>query len=99
MPGRLAVRRPCCACLSDGHTGLPTPRGGVPMQESMEGQSFASARPEASQRRTSPVLERAADGTQQVRDIAYGSDPEQRLDIYMPEARAAAPLLIFVHGG
>jgi acetyl esterase/lipase len=69
------------------------------MQESMDGQSFAGARPEASQRTTSPVLERAADGTHQVRDVAYGPHPEQCLDVYMPVARAAAPLLMFVHGG
>jgi len=69
------------------------------MQQSMEGQSFAGAGPEASQRVTSSVLERGVDGTHQVRDVAYGPHPEQRLDVYMPEAPAAAPLLVFVHGG
>jgi len=32
-------------------------------------------------------------------DVAYGPHPEQRLDIYLPADAAAAPLLIFVHGG
>lgn len=31
-------------------------------------------------------------------DCAYGDDPRQRLDIY-PADRAAAPILLFVHGG
>ena len=34
------------------------------------------------------------------RDIAYGEHPSQRLDIYRAvEARADAPVLVFVHGG
>lgn len=38
----------------------------------------------------------------QARTIAYGSDPEQAVDVYLPEgARPAAgyPLIVFVHGG
>jgi len=35
------------------------------------------------------------------RDIAYGSDPRQQLDVYVPEAAPAAPLpvLVFFYGG
>lgn len=34
------------------------------------------------------------------RDIAYGSDPLQKLDLYVPEAKGAKrPILLFVHGG
>ena len=35
------------------------------------------------------------------RDVAYGTDPRHRLDIFVPSARAAAPLpvIVFVHGG
>lgn len=36
-----------------------------------------------------------------VRDLAYGSDPKQRIDILTPTAKAEKPrtVLIFVHGG
>ena len=34
------------------------------------------------------------------RDVAYGSDPLQKLDLYVPDGKAAKrPVLIFVHGG
>lgn len=33
------------------------------------------------------------------RDIAYGADPAQRLDVYRPAKPAGAPILIMVHGG
>lgn len=41
------------------------------------------------------------DGVKRTLDIAYGSDPRERLDVYEPSAPAAKPLpvLIFVHGG
>jgi len=69
------------------------------MHESTPGQSFARAGREAIPRNASPVLERAPDGTRQMLNLAYGPDPEQCLDVYMPEAPVAAPLLVFVHGG
>jgi acetyl esterase/lipase len=34
-----------------------------------------------------------------LRDIPYGSDPRQRLDIYRPIGQAQLPILVFVHGG
>src|SRR5689334_14656280 len=34
------------------------------------------------------------------RDIAYGSEPRARLDLYIPDGlQAAAPVLLFFHGG
>ena len=33
------------------------------------------------------------------RDIAYGSDPRQTLDVYAPEGAVAAPVAIFWYGG
>src|ERR1700691_2969973 len=33
------------------------------------------------------------------RDIAYGADPEQKLDIYHPGTGGTAPLVVFLHGG
>lgn len=33
------------------------------------------------------------------REIAYGDDPRQRLDLYLPQEQGPAPLLWMVHGG
>ena len=33
------------------------------------------------------------------RDLAYGSDPRQMLDVYAPERARDLPVMIFVHGG
>ncbi len=33
------------------------------------------------------------------RDIAYGSDPRQRLDVYAPTAAADLPVVVFIYGG
>ena len=35
-----------------------------------------------------------------LRDVVYGPDPRQRLDLYLPATKpASAPVVIFVHGG
>lgn len=33
------------------------------------------------------------------RDLAYGNDPQQRLDVYLPPQAKAAPIIMMVHGG
>ncbi|MEQ9059500.1 MAG: alpha/beta hydrolase [Gammaproteobacteria bacterium] len=33
------------------------------------------------------------------RDLAYGDDPRQRLDLYRPRGAARVPLVVFVYGG
>jgi len=33
------------------------------------------------------------------RDIAYGPDPRQRLDLYIPRRAASAPVIVFFYGG
>ena len=33
------------------------------------------------------------------RDLAYGTDPQQRLDVYLPAQAKAAPIIFMVHGG
>ena len=33
------------------------------------------------------------------RDVAYGTDPKQRFDVYIPAKAAHAPVLFLVHGG
>jgi acetyl esterase/lipase len=39
-------------------------------------------------------------GVDVLRDIAYGEDPHQRLDVYVPEAGTSrAPIVLMVHGG
>jgi acetyl esterase/lipase len=32
-------------------------------------------------------------------DIAYGPDPQQLLDLFLPDEPSAAPLVLFIHGG
>ena len=38
-------------------------------------------------------------GARVERDVAYGSDPAQRLDVYLPAQAQAAPVVFMVHGG
>jgi arylformamidase len=33
------------------------------------------------------------------RDLAYGTDPQQRLDVYLPAQAKRAPIIFMVHGG
>ena len=37
--------------------------------------------------------------TKVTRDLAYGPDPRNRLDLFVREGTANAPVLVFVHGG
>lgn len=43
-----------------------------------------------------PVLPR---GARALRDVAYGDDPRQRYDVYLPAQPQRAPVILFVHGG
>ena len=38
-------------------------------------------------------------GARALRDVAYGDDPRQRFDVYLPARPQNAPILLFVHGG
>jgi len=38
-------------------------------------------------------------GARVERDVSYGSDPAQKLDIYLPRDAKQAPILVMVHGG
>lgn len=38
-------------------------------------------------------------GTRVVHDVAYGSDPRQRFDVYAPAHAERAPVILMVHGG
>lgn len=33
------------------------------------------------------------------RDVSYGADPAQRLDVYYPAGASGAPVILYVHGG
>jgi acetyl esterase/lipase len=38
-------------------------------------------------------------GAREVQDVAYGSDPMQRMDVYIPQGAKGAPVILMVHGG
>src|SRR5690606_27504205 len=75
----------------------------------------AAAAPPAKQRLRDRILQRMQPQTEAAghgeraplppgvrveRDIAYGPDPRQRYDVYLPaHARPDAPILFMVHGG
>lgn len=44
-------------------------------------------------------LRAAPAGVTVLRDLAYGADPAQRLDVYRPAGAHRAPVLVMVHGG
>jgi acetyl esterase/lipase len=39
------------------------------------------------------------EGARVLRDVAYGADPAQRFDVYLPANARNAPLIVMVHGG
>ncbi len=41
----------------------------------------------------------AATAGRVLRDVAYGRHPRQRMDVYLPQKAAAAPVIFMVHGG
>lgn len=51
------------------------------------------------ERQNAAVTLPAPAGMQTRRDIAYGPDPKQRLDAYLPPRAHDAPILVMVHGG
>ncbi len=47
-----------------------------------------------------PILSQAPKhGVEAVRDLAYGEDERQRLDVYTPGSEGRRPVVLFVHGG
>lgn len=58
--------------------------------------------PKLSDRCRAAVSERAAGSAEPLpgtREIAYGANPKQRLDLVTPASAGRAPLLLFIHGG
>ena len=39
------------------------------------------------------------EGSRILRDLAYGADPAQRMDVYLPPNAKGAPVILMVHGG
>jgi arylformamidase len=70
----------------------PPPLAAQALRERLQQAREASRRPAA---RPAPLPE----GARALSDIAYGSEPRQRLDVYLPAQPRHAPILFFVHGG
>lgn len=47
----------------------------------------------------SPDLPKMADGITAIRDIAYGTHPRQKMDVYLPKDALNAPTIVMMHGG
>lgn len=46
-----------------------------------------------------PYLPKMVDGITAIRDIAYGSHPRQKMDVYLPKDAKNAPMIVMMHGG
>jgi arylformamidase len=51
------------------------------------------------QRRLATMQSSLPAGTQVIRDVSYGNDPLQRLDVYAPAHAGHAPIIVMIHGG
>lgn len=89
---------------------LPIPKIAVALlltgvaQSACAGPNRHPLRERAAERRDAPRVRERSEaatfaGVRIERDIAYGSDPAQRLDVYLPEHAASAPVIFMVHGG
>jgi arylformamidase len=76
-----------CALLA----ALP-PLAAETFRERLQQAREASRQPAA----RAPVLPA---GARALRDVAYGTDPRQRFDVYLPAQPRNAPVILFVHGG
>lgn len=46
-----------------------------------------------------PYLPKMVDGVTVIRDIAYGTHPRQKMDVYLPKDSKNAPIIVMLHGG
>lgn len=60
-------------------------------------QRIAQAREASRQPATTPVP--LPPGARALRDVAYGNDPRQRFDVFLPAQARNAPIILMVHGG
>jgi acetyl esterase/lipase len=64
------------------------------------GDEFTLATIQRTQQLFAPLARRPEDaGAQVTRDLTYGGDARQRLDIFRGEGAGACPVVVFVHGG
>ena len=78
--------------LAVGLTVMLPPLAAQTFRERLQQAREASRQPAA----RSPALPAGASA---LRDVAYGDDPRQRFDFYLPAQPRNAPILLFVHGG
>lgn len=81
-----------CLCLS---TAVPFAASATPPPERGLRERLQHMR-ETSRRERAVALPA---GARAIRDIAYGNDPAQRFDLYLPANARNAPVLFYVHGG
>lgn len=58
-----------------------------------------SFRDRIKERRSANRDKAAATAAHVLRDVPYGRHPRQRMDVYLPQKAAAAPVIFMVHGG
>ncbi|HTU90008.1 MAG TPA: alpha/beta hydrolase [Gemmataceae bacterium] len=61
--------------------------------------NLAGQTPKSKSKERPPQTPVTAKNTVARRDVAYGKDEKQRLDLYAPKGVKQAPVVIFVHGG
>ena len=79
----VACAGPIAEAVQARRAAAPSDAGDNPFLDSDGGRSAARLPP----------------GVRVERDVAYGSDPAQRLDVYLPAQAQAAPVVFMVHGG
>lgn len=85
-----------------GLLGGFTPAFGSPLRDRMKERDAATASDGASEieldEPSSSSIPLPA-GARLERDLPYGNDPQQRLDVYIPAQAKASPIIFMVHGG
>lgn len=84
----------CLAALGAAHLAQAQWPGGGP---DPAGQRGRIQRPQASATAATPLPA----SVEKIADLPYGSDPRQRMDVYLPRVRGPrpAPVIFMVHGG
>lgn len=71
-----------------------------PLRDRMRARAAAQAQGEdGAEERTPLDPSTLPAGIRLIRDVAYGSDPHQRFDVYAPADAHGAPVIFIVHGG
>lgn len=81
------------------YLGLMTAAAQAPGTTVATGPTASSRLQQARQRSRQERPVAVPEGATAVRNVAYGSDPAQRFDAYLPADAHDAPVLFYVHGG